>query len=200
MPQPKSSLSRSSVCSQRRAALRAIPAPMMPPPATMRSKVKAATLSKSLFTLPPAETGLRERLVLLEQKSPNYGPVLVVSQRLDRVRALRQPRYRARCLSRSPSGIKDRSSFQRDAISARSFQKPTASPARYAAPRDVVSTDRGRDTFTPSMSAWNCARKLLAAAPPSARISVGRIPEVASIALTTSHTWYAIDSRAALTR
>ena len=51
------------------------------------------------------------------------------------------------------------------------FQKPTARPARNAAPSAVVSMTFGRTTGTPRMSAWNCISRLLAAAPPSTRSS-----------------------------
>ncbi len=40
--------------------------------------------------------------------------------------------------------------------SSRSSQYPTARPARYAAPRAVVSATTGRRTGTPRTSAWNC--------------------------------------------
>ena len=50
------------------------------------------------------------------------------------------------------------------------FQKPTANPARYAAPNAVVSVIIGLITFVPVISAWNCIKKLFLLAPPSTLI------------------------------
>ena len=81
--------------------------------------------------------------------------------------------------------------------SSRFCQKPTARPARYAAPNAVTSRTSGRSTRVPRISDWNCIRKLLATAPPSTRRACRRIPESACIASRTSRVWYAIDSSVA---
>ena len=52
--------------------------------------------------------------------------------------------------------------------SRRSGQKPTASPAAYAAPRETVSATIGRTTGTPTKSASSCISRLSAVIPPSA--------------------------------
>src|SRR5438270_888630 len=69
-------------------------------------------------------------------------------------------------------------------------------PARAAAPSAVVSRSAATSIGTPRTSAWNCIRKPLAVAPPSARnsrSSNGR-------ASRTSATWNAIPSSVARTR
>ena len=68
-------------------------------------------------------------------------------------------------------------------------QAPVATPARYAAPRAVVSDTSGTTTGTPSTSAWNCISQAFATAPPSAFSSSSRTPAAASIALTASTVW-----------
>ena len=56
---------------------------------------------------------------------------------------------------------------QCDFSSSRSFHTPVASPAAYAAPRQVVSETFGRITGTPRTSAWCCISRLFAVIPPS---------------------------------
>ena len=63
-----------------------------------------------------------------------------------------------------------------------SARRPTASPARYAAPSAVVSVTRGRTTGTPRRSAWNCMSRSFAVAPPSTRSSASRTPASRCIA------------------
>ena len=87
------------------------------------------------------------------------------------------------------AGAKRRSSVQATRISSRDCQKPTARPARQAAPRAVVSRTTGRTAAAPRMSAWNCMRKSLALAPPSTRSALSRRPVSCSMARTTSATW-----------
>ena len=72
------------------------------------------------------------------------------------------------------------------ARASRPGQKPTASPARKAAPRAVVSAMALGSTGMPSWSAWNCIRKRFAVPPPSARSTATRRPASASIASSTS--------------
>ena len=66
---------------------------------------------------------------------------------------------------------------------------PVAIPARYAAPRAVVSEISGTITGAPSTSAWNCISQRLATAPPSAFSEASRCPEAASWARTASTVW-----------
>ena len=73
--------------------------------------------------------------------------------------------------------------------SSGSCQMPTASPARYAAPRAVVSRMTGRRTGVASMSAWNCMRKASRLAPPSTRSSRSGTPVSFSMAATRSMLW-----------
>ena len=81
--------------------------------------------------------------------------------------------------------------------SSRFFQKPTASPAAYAAPSAVVSATTGRTTGTPRMSAWNCMSRLLAIMPPSTFSSSSGTPESALTASSTSRVWNAVASSTA---
>ncbi len=76
-------------------------------------------------------------------------------------------------------------------------QYPTASPARQAAPIAVVSTHCGRITGTLTISACVCIRKSFALAPPSTFSAGIAILESASIAASTSLTWYAMESSVA---
>jgi hypothetical protein len=81
------------------------------------------------------------------------------------------------------------SSFQFSRSSSVLFQKPTASPAAYAAPSAVVSATTGLLTVTPSTSAWICMHSSLAVMPPST-LSTSRVtPESVAIASTTSLDW-----------
>src|SRR5436190_16115986 len=62
-------------------------------------------------------------------------------------------------LARSAASIRGCHSLSLPQLARRSstsFQKPTANPAAYAAPRDVVSATVGRITGTSRTSAWNC--------------------------------------------
>src|SRR5437870_12875228 len=86
----------------------------------------------------------------------------------DRQRAtadFHSPNSRSR-IPGSIRGSKRRSARQKLSISSTLFQKPQARPARYAAPSAVVSMSTGRTIGRPRISAWNCIRKLLTAAPP----------------------------------
>ncbi len=95
------------------------------------------------------------------------------------------------------SGIKIRSDAQFFLTSSLLFQYPTESPARYAAPIAVVSTQTGRLTGAIQKSACICINRLLALAPPSAFRHERWIPESASMARRTSFAWNAMDSNAA---
>ena len=97
----------------------------------------------------------------------------------------------------SIDGVQRRSSRQFERNSSRSLQKPTASPAAYAAPSAVVWLTTGRITGTPRMSAWNCMSVSLPTMPPSTFSSRMRTPESASAAASTSRVWNAVASRAA---
>lgn len=66
--------------------------------------------------------------------------------------ALCQPSYKSSLCSSFISTSKRLSSFQCFLISFLSFQTPTASPAKNAAPRTVVSLFSGRSTGTPRIS------------------------------------------------
>ncbi len=68
------------------------------------------------------------------------------SQSRARASASRQRAVRLNASSRGMLGVKVRSTCQLDSTEARSFQKPVASPARYAAPSAVVSVTIGRTT------------------------------------------------------
>ncbi|MNI81487.1 hypothetical protein D3C73_1381050 [compost metagenome] len=81
--------------------------------------------------------------------------------------------------------------------SSRSLQYPTASPARNAAPKAVVSRMHGRSTGMSRISLWNFIRKAFETAPPSTRIFCTLNPESLSIAPNISLVWYASDSRVA---
>src|SRR5438874_3927603 len=73
-----------------------------------------------------------------------------------RVTAFFQSAY---SLSRSAASIRGCHSLSLPQLARRSstsFQNPTASPAAYAAPSEVVSATVGRITGTSSTSAWNC--------------------------------------------
>ena len=83
---------------------------------------------------------------------------------------------------------------------ARSGQKPTARPAAYAAPRQVVSVIRERTTGTSSTSARNCMSRPLAVIPPSTRRRRSATSESAFIASTTSRVCHADASSTARAR
>src|SRR6266513_4411426 len=73
-----------------------------------------------------------------------------------RVTAFFQSAY---SLSRSAASIRGCHSLSLPQLARRSstsFQNPTASPAAYAAPSEVVSATVGRMTGTSRTSAWNC--------------------------------------------
>ena len=68
-------------------------------------------------------------------------------------------------------------------ISSRLFHTPVARPARYAAPRAVVSRMAGRSTSLFRMSDWNCIRKWSRLAPPS----TFRVLMVMSVSFSMAH-------------
>ena len=114
-----------------------------------------------------------------------------------RLRASAQRLRRCATSSGLLAGSKVRSGCQALPTSARSFQNPTARPARQAAPKAVVSATLGRTTGTCNRSAWNCMSRLLAEAPPSTRNSCTGMPESSCITSSTSATWKAMPSSAA---
>src|SRR5215471_6481922 len=91
------------------------------------------------------------------------------SQSRARLKASFQRLRRRAAWSALICGSKVRSTCQERESSERSFQKPVARPARYAAPSAVVSITFGRTTGTCRMSAWNCISMSFADAPPSTR-------------------------------
>src|SRR5438874_5780498 len=84
-----------------------------------------------------------------------------------RVTAFFQNRYSLSRSAASILGVHSLSLPQLARRSSTSFQNPTARPAAYAAPSDVVSATVGRMTGTPRTSAWNCIRRSLNTMPPS---------------------------------
>src|ERR1022692_4228074 len=100
-----------------------------------------------------------------------------------------QPENRRSRVASSMAGSNRRSVRQKFSTSATLFQKPVARPARYAAPKAVVSMSAGRTMGQPRTSAWNCIRKLFAAAPPSTRSSEIRSPASACMASIRSRVW-----------
>ena len=85
------------------------------------------------------------------------------------------------------------STHQRLAISSIDFQHPCASPARYAAPKAVVSCETGRDTLTCKCFACSCSIVFITEAPPSTlRLLIG-LP-VTSSCSQPHHEFSTIDS------
>src|SRR4051794_1915609 len=100
-------------------------------------------------------------------------------------------RHSASRLSRSSAPIRGsyRAASRHMASTSSASHVPVAIPARYAAPRAVVSVISGTMTGAPSTSAWNCISHALATAPPSAFSSSSALPAAASCARTASTVW-----------
>ena len=78
-----------------------------------------------------------------------------------RVTAFFHCAYSCATVALSIFGVHSASLPQLERRSSTFFQKPTASPAAYAAPSAVVSATFGRITGTWRQSAWNCISRSL---------------------------------------
>ena len=111
--------------------------------------------------------------------------------------AWRQRCMRAARTDSGQAGWKVRSACHLEANSSWPDQKPTARPARPAAPSAVDSDTRGRTTGTPSRSACICMSRSLRAAPPSTRSSVRAMPLSPFMQVSSSALCSAMDSSVA---
>ena len=120
-----------------------------------------------------------------------------VGPALDSSTAWRQRCMRAARTDSGQAGWKVRSACHLEANSSWPDQKPTARPARPAAPSAVDSDTRGRTTGTPSRSACICMSRSLRAAPPSTRSSVRAMPLSPFMQVSSSALCSAMDSSVA---
>ena len=147
-------------------ASRAAPAPTTPPPIDQHVELVAGhrVQRRARAACGDSATGLM-------RCPPFGGRTSRVSRRPPSPACARRPsstrRSPRRAAPRSTCGCQRLASFQFSRSSSVFFQKPTASPAAYAAPSAVVSATTGRLTGTPSMSAWICMHRSLAVTPPS---------------------------------
>src|ERR1019366_5081223 len=101
------------------------------------------------------------------QSAPSASAERHSAQSKVRVTAFFQSAYSWSTVAFSMCGVHSLSLPQFSRRSSTCAQNPTARPAAYAAPSEVVSATVGRTTGTPRTSDWNCISVSLKTMPPS---------------------------------
>src|ERR1019366_417215 len=131
------------------------------------------------------------------QSAPSASAERHSAQSKVRVTAFFQSAYSWSTVAFSMCGVHSLSLPQFSRRSSTCAQNPTARPAAYAAPSEVVSATVGRTTGTPRTSDWNCISVSLKTMPPSTLREVSATPESAFMASTISRVCHAVASSAA---